>query len=127
MDITGLVRDVRTERGMTQKRLAEVLHVSERTVLRWENGQTQPSIFQVACLIRLANGQAKKRKLDIGERLRKLRLKRGYTQNEVDTRTGNTCGNQHYARLERGLYMPRLPTLERVAEVLGVSIEELLR
>lgn len=30
--------------GLTQATLAEVLHVSKMTVLRWENGQNAPSL-----------------------------------------------------------------------------------
>ena len=39
------VRESRKEKGLTQKQLADLLHVSDKTVSKWENGQTMPDIL----------------------------------------------------------------------------------
>lgn len=35
------IRKSRKEKGLTQKQLAEQLHVSDKTVSKWENGVSQ--------------------------------------------------------------------------------------
>ena len=39
-----LIREIRTERGMSQQALAELLHVSPTAVSKWENGHSLPDI-----------------------------------------------------------------------------------
>ena len=44
MDIakTGLlIRDLRTKMGMTQKSLADLMNISDKTVSKWERGVSQ--------------------------------------------------------------------------------------
>ena len=40
----ALIREIRTEQGMTQKDLAAKLHVSEAAVSKWETGKGFPDI-----------------------------------------------------------------------------------
>ena len=41
--ITGeMIKRLRTERKMTQSRLGEILHVSDKTISKWENGRGCP-------------------------------------------------------------------------------------
>lgn len=58
------------------------------------------------------------------ERLRELRMAAGLSRAELGRRAGLTRGN--VSKLERGLQVPRRPTLERLAQGLGVSVEELV-
>ncbi len=37
------IRELRVSRGLSQRRLADLLGVSTLTVLRWEHGQTRPT------------------------------------------------------------------------------------
>lgn len=37
----ALIRALRTEQGLTQKQLADRLHLSDRTVSKWERGVSQ--------------------------------------------------------------------------------------
>lgn len=39
-----LIKELRTEKKMTQEQLAEILGVSNRSVSRWENGNNLPDI-----------------------------------------------------------------------------------
>ena len=42
--IGSFLRELRTEKGLTQEQLAEKLNVSCRTVSRWENGNNMPDL-----------------------------------------------------------------------------------
>lgn len=42
--IGGFLRELRKAKGITQEQLAEALHVSSRTVSRWETGSNMPDI-----------------------------------------------------------------------------------
>lgn len=42
--IGNFLRELRKEKGITQEQLAEELHVSSRTVSRWETGSNMPDI-----------------------------------------------------------------------------------
>ena len=41
----NLVRELRTEAGLTQQQLAEMVHVSSRTIISLEKGQYNPSLL----------------------------------------------------------------------------------
>jgi transcriptional regulator with XRE-family HTH domain len=60
----------------------------------------------------------------IGERARAARTRLGLNQEQVADRVGISA--EVYGRLERGLNMPRIPTLMRICEVLRVEPNELL-
>jgi DNA-binding XRE family transcriptional regulator len=59
-----------------------------------------------------------------GERVRALRLAAGRTAMEVAAAAGMARSN--FARLEAGTHEPRLATLRRVADALGVGLEALV-
>ena len=39
------IKELRTERGMTQQQLADLVHVSSRTIISIEKGQYSPSLM----------------------------------------------------------------------------------
>ena len=39
-----LILDLRKEKGMTQKQLADILHLSDKTISKWERGQGCPDV-----------------------------------------------------------------------------------
>lgn len=41
-----LIKDLRKEKGMTQKDLADQLYITDRAVSKWERGLCAPPIFQ---------------------------------------------------------------------------------
>lgn len=59
-----------------------------------------------------------------GEHLRRLRQDAGLSQRGLGERAGLT--REHVAKLERGLQVPRRPTLERLAGGLGVEVNALV-
>lgn len=60
----------------------------------------------------------------IGGRIRKYRLERGLSQEVVSERANLTPA--HYSHIERGHTKPSFPTLISIANVLDVSIDDLL-
>lgn len=60
----------------------------------------------------------------IGIRIRKYRQDRGFTQENVSEWANLTPA--HYSHIERGHTKPSLPTLISIANVLGVSVDDLL-
>lgn len=47
------LRRVRKKRGLTQKQVADKLHVSRTTVTKWETGNSLPSINTLKLLTRI--------------------------------------------------------------------------
>ena len=39
------IKELRTQRGMTQQQLADLVHVSSRTIISLEKGQYNPSLL----------------------------------------------------------------------------------
>lgn len=70
--IGSFLRELRTEKGLTQEQLAEKLNVSIRTVSRWENGNNMPDLSIVVELAdfydidirELFNGERKNEKMN---------------------------------------------------------------
>ena len=50
MNAKQTIRSIRTERGISQETLAELLEVSRQTISKWENGQGRHSADSVAKL-----------------------------------------------------------------------------
>lgn len=61
----------------------------------------------------------------LGENIRRIRLERGLTQVELSKRLKVDRG--YISNVERGLKNPTLSTIERVAKVLKVSVNELMK
>ena len=61
----------------------------------------------------------------LGCRIRKIRLERGYTQQQLGEKTG--LGNVYLGEIERGLKMPSLNSFIKILEALDVSADYILR
>lgn len=46
-DFADTIFRLRTERDLTQKNLADIIQVSDRTISKWENGQTVPDLVNI--------------------------------------------------------------------------------
>ncbi len=46
-DTGALIAQLRKEQGLTQKQLAEQLHISDRTISKWERGMSVPDSEQL--------------------------------------------------------------------------------
>jgi transcriptional regulator with XRE-family HTH domain len=61
----------------------------------------------------------------LGRRCRTLRKRRGLSQLDIVRHYDFTLS--HYQKIERGVLDPRLTTLKKLAEALGVTMSALLR
>lgn len=53
MEIYDLIKQIRKNMGLSQKKFVEKLHVSFSTVNRWENAHVMPNQLAMAALIDL--------------------------------------------------------------------------
>jgi len=61
----------------------------------------------------------------VGRNVKRLRLERGLTQEEVAHRVGIV--NSYFGEIERGRRHPTLAVLGRIADALDVQLEQLLQ
>lgn len=61
----------------------------------------------------------------LGENIRKIRIKKGMTQ--IDLCRKLEVDRAYMSKIENGKKNPTLSTIEHIAEVLGVSSNELLK
>ena len=64
-------------------------------------------------------------KRQFGERIRKLRKKRGWKLIELSVETAR--GRVFLSNLENGKHEPKLGTIKRLADSFGISISQLMR
>ncbi len=60
----------------------------------------------------------------LGERIKELREKKGWEQKDLAKKIGMNAGN--LSRIEQGKQGTTLKRLEKIAKVLGVSVQELI-
>lgn len=65
------------------------------------------------------------RRRQVGERIRHVRERANLTQLEVCGRSGLDVAT--YSRIEQGHASPKVDTLIRIADAIGVELEELVR
>jgi len=96
--IGSFLRELRTEKSLTQEQLAERLNVSGRTVSRWENGNNMPDLSIIVELAafydidirELLNGERKNEKMN--EDLKETSLKMAdYAEAEKQLLTKRLC------------------------------------
>ena len=96
--IGSFLRELRTEKGLTQEQLDEKLNVSGRTVSRWENGNNMPDLSIIVELAdfydidirELLNGERKSEKMN--EDLKETGLKMAdYAEAEKQLLTKRLC------------------------------------
>ena len=103
--IGQLIASLRKERTMTQKQLADQLHISNKTVSKWERGQGCPDValwealssILGADLLKLLQGEMSPNRPDIG-RMDRIRFYRCPTCGNILTSTGSAnlscCGRR---------------------------------
>ena len=62
--------------------------------------------------------------MDIGEKIKHLRTEKGITQKELANRLGTS--QQNLAQYENGKRNPKLETVRKMADALGVYISDLI-
>ena len=60
-------------------------------------------------------------KINIGERLKQLRLQKGLTQEQLSERAG--LQRSHISKIEAGKYAVTFETIQAIAEALGMTVD----
>lgn len=47
IDFASTIYNIRSERNLTQKQLAEIIGISDRTISKWERGDTVPDLYSI--------------------------------------------------------------------------------
>ena len=105
--IGAFLKALRKEQGLTQEQLAELLHVSGRTVSRWETGSNMPDIGMLVGLAEqfdvsipeIIQGERKSEMMDQETRETAAAMAE-YGRNELK----KTEGGRHFAALLRHVY-----------------------
>ncbi|GAW91739.1 helix-turn-helix domain-containing protein [Calderihabitans maritimus] len=118
------IRQLREEKGLTLVECGRRAGISYTHISEIERGNTCPSLKTLEKLARvlevpltyfLSNGSF----ATMGDRIRKLREAQGLTQAKLARQIG--ISDSLIAQVETGKAQPSLNTLERLADVLGVS------
>lgn len=130
------LKELRTQAGLTQGKLAKRLGVSTSRVSNWEQGQFLPDVLAVAdiadeleCSINELAGRAQPYDLDvqqkpIGDIMREKRSERHITQDLLSDLAGICI---HTVRnWEQGKSYPNIEEAAKMADVFGCSIDELV-
>lgn len=129
------VRELRRERGLTQRELAQAAGLSRSVVARIEQGNAKPhpdSLAAIAYTLGLSvsdlageeTGLERDILAEFGCRLRNLREAEGLTRQELGQAVGVTAAT--IATYECGRVCPQKKFLAALAERFGVSVSELL-
>ena len=132
--------DLRKEHGYSQVQVADMLGVIRQTYSHYETGRIIPPIRILSALAdiynadirdfthRLTGGngrQSVQEDTGLPEYLHRLRMEHGYKQSEIADMLGII--QQTYSHYETGRITPPLRTLHMLAELYGVSIDDMMQ
>ena len=102
MTLGKRLKRLRTSRGLTQKELADSLHVTFQTVSKWENDENEPDIATLKRIAKLYGISLDYLLGDEDDKLVKVVDKNPSMPNyeEVVSNTSSETGNEHYIEKE---------------------------
>lgn len=134
---------LRKKKGLTQKDVADLVHVDRVRITNWENGKREPNfenLSMLACIFDVSIDFLLSEYLEISKeaylklkeekknlfsvRLKELRLKKGLTQKELAKIIGVT--KQTIINYEKGTTEPSFENLIKLADLFEVSLDCLL-
>lgn len=131
---------LRKEKGLTQKDIADLVHVNRVTYTNWEYGKREPNfekLSMLACIFDVSIDFLLSENLEISKetylklkeekknlfsvRLKELRLQHGFSQEELAEKIG--IKRNSYSDWENGKCKPNYEKLEKLADFFGVSLD----
>lgn len=131
---------LRKKQGLTQKDIADLVHVNRVTYTNWEQGMREPNfekLSMLACIFDVSIDYLLSENLEISKesylklkeekknlfsvRLKELRLQHGFSQEELAKRIG--IKQSSYSDWETGKCKPNYEGLEKIADFFGVSLD----
>ncbi len=122
------IKQLRESHGMTQTELGKIAGVTDKAVSTWEADTKVPRMeavqrmadyFEIPKSIILDGDVAP----TIGEKIRKTRIEKGMTQKQVAEKCD--MADSAIRKYESGKVCPKIETLKRMAEALGVDFYSL--
>lgn len=140
MSLGERIRDLRLDKGLSGKELAELASVSQSSISRIELNQQSPTIETlknicaaleiqlidilvdelVPSLPSQSKNQMKLSPTNIGERIKGLRRSLGWTGKELGDKSG--VSQSFISMIEKGINSPTVETLEKLLAAMGVSL-----
>lgn len=134
---------LRKKKGLTQKDIADLVHVNRVTYTNWEQGMRESNfekLSMLACIFDVSIDYLLSENLEISKesylklkeekknlfsvRLKELRLQHGFSQEELAKRIG--IKQSSYSDWETGKCKPNYEGLEKIADFFGVSLDWLV-
>ena len=138
---------LRKKQGLTQKEVADLVHVVRPRYTNWEIGRREPNfenLSMLACIfdvsidfllsenleiskeiyLKLKKQKEEEKKNLFSVRLKELRLQYGFSQVELAKRIG--IKQNSYSDWENGKCKPNYEGLEKIADFFGVSLDWLV-
>lgn len=123
----------RKEAGWTQREFAEKLHVSDKSVSKWECGRSVPDVFMLKKIADLLGVKIEyfiriegdgDFMTDVGQKIRSCRELAGYTQAEFAERLRAT--EKNVADWENGEALPDIYYLNKISEIFDYPMDQLI-
>lgn len=123
----------RKEAGWTQREFAEKLHVSDKSVSKWECGRSVPDVFMLKKIADLLGVKIDyfiriegdgDYMTDVGLKIRSCRELAGYTQAEFAERLHAT--EKNVVDWENGDALPDIYYLHKISEIFDYSMDQLI-
>ena len=134
---------LRKKQGLTQKDIADLVHVNRVTYTNWEHGMREPNfekLSMLACIFDVSIDYLLSENLEISKesylklkeekknlfsvRLKELRLQHGFSQEELSEQIG--IKQSSYSDWENGKFKPNYEKLEKIADLFDVSLDWLV-
>ena len=64
--------------------------------------------------------------MKLGEKIKYLRIRKGYSQRELARQAGVSSTTVYFLELEKAVKDPHPNTLKKIADALGISIDDLI-
>lgn len=124
-NIGAQLRQVREKKGLTLVELGKLSGVSYTHISEIERGKTSPSLKTLEKLARVLDISTSyflqvETAFSLGEKIRRLREKQNYTQQQLADKVGVSLSL--IGQIETDRAKPALDTLEKIANIFGVSI-----
>ena len=128
MGLAEQIRNARKESGLSQEEVASALGVERTVISKYETGAIPPSSEKIEKLSTILNtsfviglhDEELFYELNIGERIKELRLSAGLTQAQLAQKSGLAVGTIH--QYENNKRVPTVFSLKKISDALNTQV-----
>lgn len=136
MSVGNRIRDIRLELGETMEEFGKRFSppANKSIVSSWENGRYLPNKARLKAIAdiggmtveELLYGDHATNKIEVGKRIKNIRINLKETTAEFANNFDPPSSNSLVSRWERGVNLPNSERLKVIADLGGISVDELL-